>query len=179
MDRQGKSRKHRQGKVSRKQRRKIIARSANRHSGLYAGPAGKVRGGLDQEPVLAVGADGKTRLGARPHARIARPCQTACRAATIALRELKTASAVGSSLLRLMKPEPDRLPLPPFTVIGPGFSNRNSARASTPPPTGSKSGTSNPGRRSFSAKVFNWIMCGRLSMALRCSHTAGSRIERS
>jgi hypothetical protein len=74
----GKSRKHRQGKVSRKQRRKIIAQSANRHttgnfSGLYAGPAGKVRGGLDQEPVLAVGADGKTRLGARPHARIARP----------------------------------------------------------------------------------------------------------
>jgi hypothetical protein len=47
----------------------------------------QIWGGVDQEPVLAVGADGKACLGARPHARVARPCQTACGAATIPLRK--------------------------------------------------------------------------------------------
>src|SRR5262249_5090151 len=56
---------------------------------------GKVRGGVDQEPVLAVDADGKTRLGARPHARVARPCQTACRAATIPLRKASSRRRAG------------------------------------------------------------------------------------
>jgi len=47
----------------------------------------QIRGGVDKEPVLAVGTNGKARLGARPHACVARPCQTACRAATIPLRK--------------------------------------------------------------------------------------------
>src|SRR5207302_10756351 len=47
----------------------------------------QIWGGVAQEPVLAVGADGKACLGARPHARVARPCQTACGAATIPLRK--------------------------------------------------------------------------------------------
>jgi hypothetical protein len=44
-------------------------------------------------------------------------------------------SALGSSLLRLIKPEP-----PSLAVIGPGFSNRNNTPAFIPPSRGSNSG---------------------------------------
>ena len=46
--------------------------------------------------------------------------------------KLNTASAVGSSLSRLMKPEPGRFPIASSAVMGPGFSNKNSTRASMP-----------------------------------------------
>lgn len=44
----------------------------------------------------------------------------------------KVASAVESSLLRLMKPDPARFVVPATTVMGPGFSNRKSILALAP-----------------------------------------------
>ena len=51
----------------------------------------------------------------------------------------RAASAVGSSLWIDSKPDPFAV-----AVIGPGFSNRNSALTLTPSEAGSKSGTSQP-----------------------------------
>jgi len=50
----------------------------------------------------------------------------------------KVASAVGSSLSREMKPEPGLSRLRSIDVIGPGFSNKNSTCARSPPSIGSK-----------------------------------------
>jgi len=89
----------------------------------------------------------------------------------------KVASAVGSSLFREMKPEP----LPPFDVIGPGFSNRNRISAAEPPSSGSKSGNSQSGRAvlSLATKSVSGAMCGSRRIAIRSATASAERRERA
>lgn len=92
--------------------------------------------------------------------------------------KLKIASAVGSSLSRETKPEPVR-PSRSSSVIGPGFSNKKSARAPTPPSAGSKSGTlPRPCARKPAANLASGLACTSLRKLLRCARIATSRRSR-
>ena len=82
--------------------------------------------------------------------------------------KLNVASAVGSSLFLLMKPDPRRLSDLLLDVIGPGFSKRNRARASMPPSRGSNWGTSPyPIFRNVSAYSVKDTMCGAASIPVQ------------
>ena len=89
----------------------------------------------------------------------------------------KVASAVGSSLLREMKPDPR----PPADVIGQGFSNRNRMSASIPPSSGSKSGNSQSewACRSPATNCASRNMWGAASIWRRAATTACERRDRA